>query len=281
MKKENTEQRVDTGTYFSRMLLNEMVDEITVDLSATPYFFNERGRPHFTALNKRIQRTLLKTEAVTAADLSCLVPIRVRAKNQKKTKWGVITELDFPEVTQSIVYQPFKITPELAAAFGMHLIGQGKSIKIENDYDIVSYCEYKYGKFAAYANPYLDTAPSGQDRTLFPTICTDLEGHNFPHLFVSCDPYLDLVISVGIYDSKQQTLVVADLWIPAGYAVYIPPQKIDDTTEKIFLHNNRNSANACWGSNVMHEQIKTHTLLDTQGRIHWFWNRLPTEHPQL
>jgi ribosomal protein L18 len=39
MKKENTEQRADTGTYFSRMLLNEMVDEATVDLSATPYFF--------------------------------------------------------------------------------------------------------------------------------------------------------------------------------------------------------------------------------------------------
>ena len=71
---------------------------------------------------------------------------------------------------------------------------------------------------------------------------------------------------------------VADLRVPQGWALYIPPKPSVPGEACIDLHNNRNSARACWGD-IEHDSIVTHTLLRaTGGFFHWFWNAHDTAH---
>ena len=269
----------DNGVYFKGPLIDRMVSEEFINLVATPYFYNEVGHPQFIARNEKIEQHVF-SENIKTADLSHLTELHVEVIQSTSSEWGVTTELSIQHLSP-IYYQPIAITPEYAKAFGMVLVAPNQAIHIQSDTPQLSFCKYEYGRYAGYNNPYLDPARGNEARTLYPSICTDLEGHNFPHVFLSCDPDVDLVISVGVYNTKQQTLIVADLWIPRGYALYIPPQNIQDGTEVIYLHNNRNSANACFGQLPPPEQIETYSLLNLSGKIHWFWNRLATEHPQL
>ena len=269
----------DHGVYFRGWLIDRMVSEEIIDLKATPYFYNQPDHPHFTARNAAPEQALNPKEIIPA-DLSDLAVLNVEVIDRRSSDWGITTELSIQHLSP-IHYQPIQITPEYAAAFGMVLVQPHEAIYIQSDQLQLSYCQYEYGCYAGYNNPYLDPARGNEGRTRYPSICTDLEGHNFPHLFVSCDPHVDLVTSVGVYNTKKRTLVVADLWIPRGCALYIPPQDIQDNTEIIYLHNNRNSANACFGQTPIQEQITTYALLNPNGKIHWFWNRLATEHPQL
>jgi hypothetical protein len=86
------------------------------------------------------------------------------------------------------------------------------------------------------------------------------------------------VISVGRYWPRLGRIRLADLWVPRGSALYIPPKPALDNPECVDLHNNRNSARACWG-NIHQGSITTHTLLQkNHGFFYWYWNAIATTH---
>jgi len=133
--------------------------------------------------------------------------------------------------------------------------------------------EYEYGVFAGHWSPYQNTG-----NTLLSVVCTDLEHHNFPHVFASTDATQPLVTSVGRYWPKLGKICLADLWVPRGSALYIPPKPASPSLACIDLHNNRNSARACWGD-IRQNSIVTHTLLQNEnGYFFWYWNALATAH---
>ena len=95
------------------------------------------------------------------------------------------------------------------------------------------------------------------------------------------DPLVPLVISVGRYWPASGEIRLADLWVPTGHALYIPPKPLLLGAPCMDLHNNRNSARACWG-NIHKSGIATHTLLQTSGTYtYWYWNPLDTDHSPL
>ena len=58
---------------------------------------------------------------------------------------------------------------------------------------------------------------------------------------------------------------MADLWVPHSSALYIPPKPAMANAVCIDLHNNRNSAHACWGDiRPGHDQVTTKTLLQKE-----------------
>ena len=89
------------------------------------------------------------------------------------------------------------------------------------------------------------------------------------------------MISVGKYWPQQQKICLADLWLPRGMALYVPPRPSLPGQTCLDLHGNRNSALACWRG-IERSSVKTQTLLQTEGGyFYWFWNELPTTHPLL
>ena len=68
--------------------------------------------------------------------------------------------------------------------------------------------------------------------------------------------------------------------VPRGSALYIPPKPSHPDAECIDLHNNRNSARACWG-HLGRESLVTDTLLQARnGFFHWYWNPKETVHTE-
>ncbi len=132
------------------------------------------------------------------------------------------------------------------------------------------------GRDPSHWSPYQETGYA-----LLSVVCTDLEHHDFPHVFASTDPLVPLVISVGRYWPATGEIRLADLWVPTGHALYIPPKPLLLGAPCMDLHNNRNSARACWG-NIHKSGIATHTLLQTSGTYtYWYWNPLDTDHSPL
>ena len=158
----------------------------------------------------------------------------------------------------------------------MTLVEEGQGIRVSKRVKRLEQVDYEYGMFAGHQSPYQGTGPR-----LLGTVCTDLECHDFPHIFASIDLDLPLVISVGRYWPKLNKMYLADLWLPRGKALYVPPRPRLAGQEYLDLHGNRNSALACW-QGIEHTSVRTRTLLQTEGGyFHWFWNELPTIHPLL
>jgi len=61
-------------------------------------------------------------------------------------------------------------------------------------------------------------------------------------------------------------ICLADLSVPRGCALYIPPKPALPGAECIDLHNNRNSARTCWG-NIRQNTVLTKTLLQNKNRF--------------
>lgn len=75
-------------------------------------------------------------------------------------------------------------------------------------------------------------------------------------------------------------ICLADLSVPRGCALYIPPKPALLGAECIDLHSNRNSARTCWG-NIRQNTVLTKTLLQNKnGFFYWYWNATETVHPQ-
>jgi hypothetical protein len=198
------------ATYFTAPLLDQTVQEIDLDISAQPYFYNNGETPKYLAdVSDAI-------ELIQASSINAHMSIATI-----QTDWGEQTQLAFAGNT--FEFMPLKATPETAAAFGMTLVKAGQAIEVQATQKKLSQIEYQYGMLAGYFFPYDPTQINLVAKTLYPFVITDLEHHDFPHVFASTDPnQLPLVISAGRYFPKDQKIYLADLWVEHGDALYIP-----------------------------------------------------------
>ena len=202
-----------------------------------------------------------------------------------------ITLFDFG--TDEVVYQALPATAETAQAFGATLLRAGECVHFP--YDGLVMADYCYGKWAGYASPYLGPGRSLELLTINPT---DLEYHNFPHVFFSRNPDLPLVISVARWRPYAQEITLADLWIAPGDALLLPPKimperpPLDSSDEEkrrivLDLHGNRNSALACRFVDGM-PKLWTATILGNKEvmkseatKPHYHEEKAPTKHSRL
>lgn len=248
--------------------------EVTVDISKTPFLYNKKGSPTYVKKPPKGVTPLVPapTDPNVAIGREYVVSEVVGVK--KTPPYGVETQLGF--IADEVVFEPMWATRDVAAAFGITLVEPGQVVPLSSPVVKLSQIEYEYGVFAGHWSPYQNTG-----NQLLTVVCTDLEHHNFPHVFASIDPSLPLVISVGRYWPKLRKIRLADLWVPRGSALYIPPKPALPDQECLDLHNNRNSARACWGS-LEQFSLTTDTLLQAKnGYFYWYWNATPTVHTNL
>lgn len=242
-----------------------------VSLARTPYFYNDDGRPVYLAEPPAgvVPLQSAPTDPDIAIGYEHLVAEVVGVK--QTPPYGVETQLAI--VGDTVSYQPLWATPAIAAGFGITVVGPGQAVRLESPVPDLADVEYEYGVFAGHWSPY-----QGTGNRVLSVVCTDLEHHDFPHVFASTDPSAPLVISVGRYWPRLARIRLADLWVPRGWALYIPPKPAVPGQACIDLHGNRNSARACWGD-IGRDSIVTHTLLQpTGGFFHWFWDAADTRH---
>jgi len=248
--------------------------EIEVDISQTPYFYNDAGAPSYVK-DVPFGSILLNpapTDPCVAIGREYVVSEIVGVK--PTPPYGIETQLGF--VADEVIVEPMWATRDVAAAFGITLVEPGQIVPISSPVKKLAQCEYEYGVFAGHWSPYQNTG-----NQLLSVVCTDLEHHDFPHIFASTDANLPLVISVGRYWPKLCKIRLVDLWVPRGSALYIPPKPAFAEQECVDLHNNRNSARACWG-HLNQNSVTINTLLQTEnGYFYWFWNATPTVHTKL
>ncbi len=255
------------------VFINEIIDQ-PVDISATPYFYNDGGQPTYLAAPPAgvTPITPAATDPALAMGNEYIVPEIAGVK--QTPPYGVETQLGL--VAEDVEYLPLWATPMTAAAFGITLVEKGQCVALQSPVKQLHQVEYEYGVWAGHWSPY-----QGTGNALLTVVCTDLEHHDFPHVFASTDPKFPLVISVARYWPKLGRIRMADLWVPQGSALYIPPKPQVPGQDVIDLHNNRNSARACWGD-IHASSIRTHTLLQTDnGFFYWYWNPKPTVHRNL
>jgi hypothetical protein len=137
---------------------------------------------------------------------------------------------------------------------------------------------YTYGVFAGHQSPYIG---SDRNRELLSVNATDLEYHAFPHFFCSQDS-LPLVISVARWRAAAREIALADLWVPSGNILYVPPKTF--STNYVDMHGNRNSAYACWGIDGK-SSLQTETALGNDKvfsapatKPHYHEEKRPTVH---
>lgn len=260
--------------YFDRPVFEIPKSEKEVDISQTPFFYNADGVPTYVeTLPPGV--TPLEPAPVNPAlaiGREYVVPEVIGVK--QTPPYGIETQLGL--VADEVTYEPLWATRAVAAAFGITLVQKKQAVVLSSPVIKLSQVQYEYGVFAGHWSPYQE-----KSNRLITFVITDLEHHDFPHVFASTDPKLPLVISVGRYWPALSKLRLADLWVPPGSALYIPPKPSIPGQPCIDLHNNRNSARACWGR-LEQDSLLTHTLLQTKnGYFFWFWNSTPTVHTNL
>lgn len=252
--------------------------EIHVNVSDTPFFYNDNGTPTYRA--RLPDGVTPLTPAHTGPEVAIGAEHRVTGTIGFKPTppYGNETQMGFEG--ENIRYEPMWATRDTAAAFGITLVEAGQGIEIDSPGGELHQVEYEYGVFAGHWSPYQNTNPEAGN-TLLSVVCTDLEHHDFPHVFASTDAQFPLVISVARYWHAEGRIRLADLWVPQGSALYIPPKPLLFGSQCIDLHNNRNSARAAWGD-IRRNSILTHTLLQTKDSFtYWYWNAADTVHTPL
>lgn len=245
--------------------------KMAVDTNETPFFYNNNGSP---AYSRTLPSWVTQIEPA-ATDPSVAIGreyVVSEVGGGRPMGSGIASELKF--VGDDIGYQPFWVTRSIAAAFGVTLVEKSQGLRMSSPVNPLSQVDYEYGVFAGHQSPY-----EGTGYRLITKIITDLEHHDFPHVFASVDPNHPLVISVGRYWPRLGKIRLADLWVPQGSALYIPPKPALLGRECIDLHGNRNSARACWSDSLGKDSVATKTLLQDPGEhFHWYWNATPTTH---
>ncbi|MFZ6640863.1 hypothetical protein ACO0LL_14040 [Undibacterium sp. TC4M20W] len=216
-----------------------------------PYLYNERG--HCRQLRQAFGTEISIAKANPDLELGTKYK---GISHQPKTIPNdghpyQITEFNFK--VAEVHYEAITATRESVQAFGMTLLKSGECLRFE--YEGMIMAQYTYGKWAGHQSPYIG---GRRRRELLTHNPTDLEFHDFPHIFFSQDD-LPLVISVARWRPYVQEISLADLWVAPGDAIVLPPktrpappegQLSEEQARRIIidLHGNRNSALACWGS---------------------------------
>lgn len=258
-------------THLDAPLFIQEIRETTVHTARTPFFFNDGGTPTYLSELPAGLAPLEPAATNPALAMGHEYAVADVLGVKPTPPYGIETQLGF--AAEQVEFAPLWATRDVAAAFGITLVEPGQAVRLSSPVAELHQVEYEYGVFAGHWSPY-----QGTGNTLLSVVCTDLEHHDFPHVFASTDPTQPLVISVGRYWPGLGRIRLADLWVPRGSALYIPPKPAVEHPECIDLHNNRNSARACWGE-IRQNSIVTHTLLQTQnGFFYWYWNAIPTVH---
>ncbi len=263
-----------TKAYLDAPVFEIQKNEIKVDIAQTPFFYNDDGKPSYLKQLPGGVTPLVPAPINPRFAIGREYIVSGVIGVNPTPPYGIETQLGF--IGEDIVYEPMWATCDVAAAFGITLVEPGQGLQLSSPVASLSQVEYEYGVFAGHWSPYQNTG-----NQLLSVVCTDLEHHDFPHIFASTDPNRPLVISVGRYWPKLSKIRLADLWVPRNSALYIPAMPALLGQECIDLHNNRNSARACWGS-IEQNSLITDTLLQTKnGYFYWFWNATPTVHTNL
>ncbi|THJ34309.1 hypothetical protein E8K88_07275 [Lampropedia aestuarii] len=260
--------------YFEPTLFVKEHSRDPVDLQKTPFFCIVDGKPDY--LTELPSNILEVQEARADGSVRMGNPYQVYAQTTRapEPEYGDQTELLIDAT--SVQYAPLIATRDTAAAFGLTLIEPGQGIRIHGPTEDMAQAQFEYGLFAGHRSPY-----QGTGFHMLGQVCTDLEYHDFPHVFVSTDPHQPRVVSVGRFWKKLNTICLADLWLPRGFALYSPSRGDGMQADFLDLHGTRNAALACWPG-LKQASIHTHTLLRVKGGyFHWFWNGLPSIHPPL
>ena len=180
------------GTHLEAPLFIKEISESAVDIARTPFFFNDGGAPTFldappagaTAL------TPAATDPAMAQGNEYAVAQVIGVK--PNPPYGLETQLGF--AAEQVAFAPLWATRDIAAAFGITLVEPGQVVQVRSPVVHLQQIEYEYGVFAGHWSPY-----QGTGNSLLSVVCTDLEHHDFPHVFASTDASQPLVISVGRY----------------------------------------------------------------------------------
>lgn len=262
------------GNHFDAPIFEWQKSVKNIDISKTPFYYNDKGK---TTYHKTLPKgakllTPAPTDPRVAIGCEHVVPEVIGIK--QTPPWGVETQLEF--LGNEVTFEPMWATRDIAAAFGITLVEKGQAVRLTCPHPQLAQQETIYGVFAGHWSPYQET-----NNQLITRVITDLEHHDFPHVFASTDPNMPLVISVGRYWPAFNKIRLADLWVPRGCALYIPPKPAIPGQECIDLHNNRNAARACWGS-MKQNSVLTHILLqDKKTFTYWYWNGKATTHTNL
>ena len=256
---------------FDAPALEITLQTASVTLSKTPYLHNDGGVPRYVEAPPpgAVLIPTMPTDPRQAIGREHVVPDIISTTNN--APYGIETQIAIE--AETVGYDPIWATRTTAAAFGITLVKPGEAVHIDSPVDELSQNEYEYGVFAGHWSPYQGTGDE-----LLSMVITDLEHHDFPHVFAATDPAIPLVISVARYWPHRGVMRCADLWVPQGQMLYIPPKPHIPDAEVVDLHNNRNSARAAWGQ-LSPRSITTHTLLQqTGGFFYWYWNARDTDH---
>lgn len=264
-----------TGEYFDAPVFEIEMGKVSVDIIKTPFFYNDDGQPRYLGELPNGKTPLVPATTDPDVAMGREYVVSEVIDLEKPAADGNQTQLGF--IADEVVFEPMWATRDVAAAFGITLVEAGQGVPLTSPVQNLSQIEFEYGVFAGHWSPYQNTG-----NKLLTVVCTDLEHHNFPHVFASIDDHFPLVISVGRYWPKLCKIRLADLWVPQGSALYIPPKPASAGLECLDLHNNRNSARACWGD-IEHNSVTTKTLLQTVKPFffYWYWNATPTVHTNL
>lgn len=272
---------------FDAVAFIEEGQERPLDPRSTPFLYNDHGLARFysnprgrcISLVEKDPHQLLGTRYDNVSSHA--------KKIATHTGSYAITELVFGSQPEEVVYQPLWATAETARAFGMTLLQSGESIGFE--YQNLVLGQFTYGKWAGHQSPYLGPARQRELLTYNPT---DLEFHDFAHVFLARHGRLPLVISVARWLPDRGQIHMADLWLKPGDALVLPPQRMPEKSASqsagpprvVDLHGNRNSALACWFTDGEHS-LQTETILADRPTMsseahgpHYQQQQTPTRH---
>jgi hypothetical protein len=264
------------------LFIRELSKTDVIDFKKTPYLRNHHGRAAFDEERQGNLIDVLPEDA--ALDLGQKYT-NIRAWPERVPAGYEITEFDFG--AKEVRYAPLTATRDSVRAFGMTLLMPGECIRMDDEALIPPGCgplicaTYQYGKWAGHWSPYRSLPHTRQLITFNPT---DLEYHDFPHVFFSMDD-VPLVISVARWRPYANEIALADLWVTPGDAIILPPKRFPtppeggDTWHKVIdLHGNRNSALATWHDKNRRGVMTQTLLVDPANGIHYHEEIAPTVH---
>ncbi|AMB83996.1 hypothetical protein AWM79_01200 [Pseudomonas agarici] len=274
--------------FFNSIPFIEDGAESPLDTRTFPFLYNDQGLaiPSREARGRRIAPAPDRPELQRGEKYT---DIRWKTREVPTASGSYeIKEFDFH--AKEVYYEPLWATEETAQAFGMTLLKSGECIRFE--YDRLILAQYTYGKWAGHQSPYLGPARQRELLTYNPT---DLEYHDFAHVFFARYSRLPLVISVARWRPYVSEISLADLWVKPGEALVLAPktfpkaphERAPDSEKRlkiVDMHGNRNSALAC-RFNEGEDCLATETILANPelmtselGKPHYHEEKTPTRH---
>jgi hypothetical protein len=126
-----------------------------VDMTATPYFYNDGGTPNYVALVPAGITLLTPAPSDPKLAIGREYDVSGTISVKQTPPYGVETQLGF--IGDDIVFEPNWATRENAAAFGITLVEAGEAVALSSPNAQLSQIQYEYGVFAGHWSPYQDT----------------------------------------------------------------------------------------------------------------------------